>query len=122
MKAINILFAVITAFISITSANAQFGKETINDHTKTQTIKVYGECGMCKKRIEKAALSVQGIQAANWDVDSKMLTIKYDQLKSEVAENAEKKIASIGHDTEKLRADDTAYQSLPECCHYQRKQ
>ena len=27
-----------------------------------------------------------------------------------------------GNDTEKFKADDLAYQNLPDCCHYQRKQ
>ena len=51
MKTIKILFATIVACITFQSVNAQSGKETLNDRTKTQTVKVYGECGMCKKRI-----------------------------------------------------------------------
>jgi periplasmic mercuric ion binding protein len=121
MKTINILFAIIIAFIAIPSARAQSGKETINVHTKSQTVKVYGECGMCKKRIEKAASAISGVESATWDVVSKMLTVKYDLLKPEAVDSAQRNIASVGHDTEKFRAEDAAYESLPECCHYQRK-
>ncbi|MBS1974107.1 MAG: heavy-metal-associated domain-containing protein [Bacteroidetes bacterium] len=88
---------------------------------KTTTIKVNGECNMCKKRIEKAALAVDGIQAAVWDVDTKMLTIKYDESNPAMEENVQKNIAAIGHDTEKYMAPDSAYNNLPGCCHYQRK-
>ena len=122
MKTIKILFATIVACITIQFALAQSGKETINDRTKTQTIKVYGECGMCKKRIEKAAFTVEGVKSAGWDENTKLLTLKYDLLKNDVVDNVQKKIASVGHDTEKYMADNAIYQKLPECCHYQRKQ
>jgi mercuric ion binding protein len=122
MKTIRTLFAGILVFMVFQSANAQTGKEAINNHTKSETIKVYGECGMCKKRIEKAAASVEGIQSASWNEDTKMLRIKYDQFKKEAVDNVQKKIAAAGHDTEKYTATDSAYQSLPGCCHYTRKQ
>ena len=33
----------------------------------------------------------------------------------------QKKIAEVGHDTEKYSADDKVYENLPGCCHYKRK-
>lgn len=122
MKTIKILFATIVACIGLLSAHAQSGKEPINNRTKTIAIKVYGECGMCKKRIEKSASGVEGIQSADWDENKKTLTIKYDLFRKDAVDSVQKKIASVGHDTEKYRADDAAYQTLPNCCHYQRKQ
>jgi mercuric ion binding protein len=44
---------------------------------KTESVKVYGNCEMCKSRIEKA-LTVDGVKKADWDVDTKMLTVTYD--------------------------------------------
>ncbi len=32
-----------------------------------------------------------------------------------------KKLASVGHDTEKYKADDKAYNALDECCKYERR-
>ncbi len=122
MQNIKSLCAIIIAFITFHAVNAQSQKETLNSHTKTEKIKVYGECVMCQKRIEKAALSVDGVQSANWDEDTKSLLVKYDILKKDEIDNVQKKIASIGHDTEKYKATDAAYQSLPDCCHYARKQ
>lgn len=122
METIKVLFASILAFIVFQSASAQSGKETINRRTKTETIKVYGECGMCKKRIEKAASSVAGVQSASWNEDNKMLTIKYDLFKKEAIDNVQKKVTAVGHDTQKYTAADTTYQKLPGCCHYVRKQ
>ncbi|OJW31534.1 MAG: hypothetical protein BGO54_13815 [Sphingobacteriales bacterium 46-32] len=122
MKTIKILFASIFAFLAFQSANAQSGKEAINNRTKTETVKVYGECGMCKKRIEKAASSVEGVQSASWNEDTKQLTIKYDLFKKDAVDGVQKKVAAVGHDTEKYSADNATYQKLPGCCHYQRKQ
>ena len=86
-----------------------------------QIIKVYGECGMCKARIEKAAAAVEGVTSAVWDETTKDLTLKYSQSTKEAVDSVQMKIASIGHDTEKYSADNAAYQKLPDCCHYERK-
>jgi copper chaperone CopZ len=125
MKKIKIFLAVFIAISTLQFANAQSDKATardaFNNHTKSQTIKVYGECGMCKHRIEKAALTVDGIKSAIWDVDTKMLLVTYDSFKKTAIDSVQKKIASVGHDTEKYSATNTAYNSLPDCCHYARK-
>ena len=38
---------------------------------KTEKFKVYGNCSMCEKRIEKAALAVDGVSKADWDKETK---------------------------------------------------
>ena len=40
------------------------GMSSVFAAAKTEKIKVYGKCGMCKTRIEKAAKSVQGVNKA----------------------------------------------------------
>jgi len=122
MKTIKILFAIIVAFITTQSAYSQSDKTQRTIGIKTQTIKVYGECSMCKKRIETAAAKVDGVNYAYWNEDSKTLTIKYSVFKKDVAENVQKNISAAGYDTERFTADNTVYNKLPECCHYQRKQ
>ena len=122
MKTIKILFAIIVAFITTQSAYSQSDKTQRTIGIKTQTIKVYGECSMCKKRIESAAAKADGVNFVSWNEDSKLLTIKYSIFKKDIAENVQKNISAAGYDTEKLTADNTAYNKLPECCHYQRKQ
>lgn len=87
---------------------------------KTENVKVYGECGMCKKRIEKAVSSIEGVKKAEWNVDTKMLTVTYDENKTSL-DNIQKKAAFVGHDTEKYSADNAVYNKLPGCCHYERK-
>ena len=86
---------------------------------KTDSIKVNGECGMCKSRIQKT-LKIDGISAATWNTETKMLTVTYDPA---IITNDEiqKKVAAVGHDTEKYRAEDAVYNKLPGCCKYDRK-
>ncbi len=86
---------------------------------KADTIKVSGECGMCKNRIEKA-LKMPGIIAADYDPDTKLLAVKYNPDKI-TNDKIQKKVASVGHDTEKYRAEDSVYDKLPGCCQYERK-
>ena len=79
--------------------------------SNTDTIKVYGECSMCKSRIQKA-LKLEGISAAEWDTDTKLLTVTYDPGK--ISNNEiQKKVTAVGHDTEKYKADDKVYDKLP---------
>lgn len=86
---------------------------------KTDTIKVYGECGMCKSRIQKT-LKVDGISAATWDTETKLLTVTYNP-KTISNDDIQKKVADIGHDTDKYQTDHNVYDKLPACCQYERK-
>ena len=89
------------------------------DMSKTETIKVWGNCDMCKERIEKA-VKVDGVSKASWDSKTQMLSVVYDPSKTN-SNDIQKKIAAVGHDTEKFKADDKAYAKLDDCCQYERK-
>lgn len=86
---------------------------------KTTSFKVYGNCAMCKKRIEKAA-NIDGVSKAMWNVESKIVTIAYDSNKVG-DQDIQKRIAQAGHDTQDFTAPDTTYNKLPGCCQYNRK-
>ena len=88
-------------------------------HDETSTFKVFGNCGMCKNRIQ-TALKVKGISQADWDVESKMLTVSYDP-KVITLDEIHKKNAAVGHETEKVMTDDKTYKNLMGCCQYERK-
>ena len=111
----NILAIILAAIVSLITFNA-FSNPM---HEETATIKVYGNCGMCKNRIE-TALKVKGISKADWDVKSKMLTVTYDPHVVTL-EEIHKKVAAVGHDTEEVKADDKTYKNLMGCCQYERK-
>lgn len=96
-----------------------FASTTSFAQSQTDTIKVYGNCGMCKNRIEKT-LKVEGVTSAVWSPETKLLIVSYDTAK--ISNDAiQKKIAAVGHDTEKYVADDEVYSKLPGCCLYKRK-
>ena len=87
---------------------------------KKETFKVYGNCDMCKKRIETAAMSVDGVISADWNKETKMLDVTYDESKTDLRKIHEA-IANAGHDTDTVKAGDEAYDKLPACCKYERK-
>ena len=110
MKSIQVITSFIFLFVFALNANAQ---------TKTSTFKVSGNCGMCKKTIEGAAKN-SGATYASWDVDSKVMTVKYASAKTSV-DKIQKGVADAGYDNEKFTGSDVAYSELPGCCKYDRK-
>ena len=88
---------------------------------KTEKFKVLGNCGMCETRIEKAALSVDGVSKAEWDKESKQLEVVYDDKKVDV-HKIHMAVAKVGHDTEMHKANDDVYNKLPGCCKYDRSE
>lgn len=86
--------------------------------TKTETLKVSGECGTCKKKIETAAKKA-GASYAIWDKETKELTIKYDSKKT-TTNKIETAIAAAGYDTPDVKATEEAYKKLDDCCQYER--
>lgn len=92
--------------------------ETLSETTKE--FKVFGNCGMCKTRIEKAASSVEGVAMAEWNQNTKMLKVTFDSNKIEVLD-IHKAVAKVGHDTEKVKTEDDVYNKLHGCCKYERK-
>jgi mercuric ion binding protein len=85
---------------------------------ETNTVKVYGNCGMCKTRIEKAAKDA-GATKAEWNEDSKMLTVQFKSGKTSI-EKIQEQVALVGHDTGSFKATESVYESLPGCCKYDR--
>jgi mercuric ion binding protein len=86
--------------------------------TKTETIKVNGECGTCKKKIESAAKQA-GATYAVWSIDTKQLKVKYASTSSNTAK-IEQAIANAGYDTPDFKATEEAYNKLDDCCKYER--
>jgi periplasmic mercuric ion binding protein len=113
-----IIIAVLAVVFGVTSC-AQTNDHSKKATTKTETFKVWGNCEMCKARIEKAA-QINGVSKAEWSSETQILTLVYDPSKVK-SDDILKKIAAVGHDTEKFKADDKAYNKLPSCCQYDRK-
>ena len=86
--------------------------------TKSESIPVSGNCGMCKKHIETAAKKA-GAATANWDKGTKVLTIKYNSSTTNAAK-IQQSVAAAGYDTRDFKAADAAYNKLDACCQYDR--
>lgn len=110
MKTYKLIPAFVFALLISTALFAQTTKETI---------KVNGECGMCKKKIEKAA-KASGATVASWSPETKVLQVSYSTKKTS-SDKIQKAIAAVGYDTEKYTATEEAYNNLDECCKYERK-
>ena len=123
MKSIRLIISVLALSLFSVTASAQahdHSKATVaGDTVKTETFKVWGACGMCKTRIEKT-VKTEGATAASWDSKTQLLTVTYNPAKTG-KEALSKKLAAAGHDTEKFKAPDEVYNSLPGCCHYERQ-
>ena len=124
MKKVILSMAVIAA-LAFTSCKNEARKEikTTSTEVSAATIKtnltfgVRGNCGMCKKTIEDAANSVEGVASAIWDVDQKKIDISYDDSKID-AVVIHTAIAASGYDTEQVAGNEEAYDGLPGCCKY----
>jgi len=109
-----------TKMLSLVVGLLLIGSLPVMANNKTEKFKVYGNCGMCETRIEKAALGINGVLSADWDKDTKIIKVVFDESKTDL-EKIEKAIADVGHDTEKFSASNKTYDELPGCCHYERK-
>jgi uncharacterized protein YxeA len=110
MKQVLSMIAII--LLSITTTFAQI------KNSKTETLKVYGNCEMCKAKIEKAGTQ-KNVSKTVWDDETATATITYDAKKTNT-DAVLKKIALVGYDSEKFLAPDAVYAKLPGCCKYER--
>lgn len=89
----------------------------LGQELKTEKFKVYGNCGMCENRIESAISGLEGVTKADWDKETKMAEVSFDESKVKL-DDIHKAIAKVGHDTEKEKASDEVYNGLAGCCKY----
>ena len=103
----------ITLLLSVTIVSAQI------KNAKTETVKIYGNCDMCKMTIETAG-NLKKMAKVEWNKDSKMATLTYDSTKTSQDEIL-KRIALAGYDSDKFLAPDATYDALHGCCQYERE-
>jgi copper chaperone CopZ len=70
MKSFKYLFTIVMLITSF-DVTAQ-----VKNKDSTVSFRVSGACEMCKERIEKS-IKIRGVRSADWNVDSKMLTLVY---------------------------------------------
>jgi copper chaperone CopZ len=112
MKTISKIMIVLVVMLSSTITKAQI------NNAKTDNVKVFGNCGMCKKNIEKAG-NVDNVAQVNWDKETKMAVVNYDSKKTSLDEIL-KRIAASGYDSDAFQASEASYKKLHQCCQYDR--
>jgi hypothetical protein len=112
-KSISKILVAIGALLSLTACNAQI------KNSKTEIVKIYGNCGMCEAKIEKAG-NIKNVAKVDWNGDTKMATISYN-AKLTNQDAILKRIANAGYDSDKFLAADNVYSKLHDCCQYDRE-
>ncbi|NVJ89644.1 MAG: cation transporter [Flavobacteriaceae bacterium] len=116
MKKIILLTILSVLTLSLTA------QEKKKDKNAKVTFEVDGICGMCKKRIETAALKTNGVKFALWNVKTHQLNLIMDERKTDVL-TVQKNINKVGHDIilehgKKMESTLDAYNSVHPCCKY----
>ena len=119
MKTVKIIIVALLATVLGFNSYAQMHDHSKMATTKTETLKVSGNCDSCKARIEKAA-KLDGVSKAEWDAKTNILSATFDPAKTNM-DQISRKIAAVGHDNSRMKTDDKAYSALPDCCRYDRK-
>ena len=110
---------VMPAFMGVSMLMSCGSSQTTNDSLAKAEFKVYGNCGMCEKTIEGSLNGKDGIGEADWDKETKMITVSYNAEKMD-EDKIKEKIAGVGYDTDSQRAKESVYNDLPGCCQYTR--
>lgn len=113
MKQLILFSALVALFFSCASTQTGSGSKI------TSTLKVYGQCGMCKEKIETELSYTPGVSFGEWNTETKELTVRYNPKKITL-DKIKQVLADIGYDSETHRASDEAYNKLHHCCKYER--
>ena len=121
------LYLILITTILIISCENNKKTETITVKHQTSitnpeiSFGVRGNCGMCKTTIQKAALSVDGVEEASWDIQTKVLDIRTKSNLDSITIKIHNAVAKSGYDTELVLANSEDYNNLPGCCQYNRE-
>lgn len=125
MKSLKIMSALLAAFLFVGNLSAQntsgLKKKTAVAAAvalQTERFQTLGNCGMCEKKIEAAALAA-GAKTADWDSEKDLLTVVFEAEKTS-KDAIQKAVAEVGYDNAGYKAPDEAYKKLHGCCQYDR--
>lgn len=86
-----------------------------DDKEKEVKIKTSAICEMCKERIERNLAFEKGVKEATLDVETKVVTVKYNPSKTDVSK-IKSNITKTGYDADEVAATTEGYNKLPSCC------
>ena len=73
------------------------------------------KCKTCVRTIKDALASVDGIESADVNLDSKSATVKFIPAKMDIGK-IELTISQAGYDADNVKRDSTAHENLAVCC------
>lgn len=105
----------LTMLLSISPlAQAQKMKKESVDGYKVE-IQTSAICDMCKYTLEKDLAFEKGVKKATLDLETKVMTIVYNEKKTS-PEKLRNRINKVGYHADWMPRDATAYEKLPMCC------
>ena len=93
----NIILTISIFLIAFTMQSQEKQQEVKKDKNAKVVMNVDGICGMCKKRIETAALKTKGVKFAIWSTKTHQLNLIIDERKTDVSA-IQKNILAVGND------------------------
>lgn len=76
---------------------------------------VDANCQICQERIEKAALSVNGVCSAHWNIADGKLDLLFDSSLTDL-NKISIAIAQVGHETNLHKANKESQDKMEDCC------
>jgi periplasmic mercuric ion binding protein len=81
----------------------------------TLRIKTSAVCETCKEAIEHNLSFEKGVKSSSLDLDTKIITVVFNKEKTN-PEKIRAAIVKTGYDADSLKADERAFNKLPDCC------
>jgi len=107
------IFIMAVLLVTATATQAQI------KNAQTDTVKVFGNCGMCEATIEKAGSETK-TSKTDWNQETGIAVITYDAKKTSL-DAVLKNIARSGYDNVNYLAPTAVYDKLHGCCKYDRE-
>jgi len=73
------------------------------------------KCKTCVRTIKNALASVDGVESAEVNLETKSATVKFTPAKLDIGK-IELAISNAGYDADNIKRDSTAFENLSECC------
>jgi periplasmic mercuric ion binding protein len=105
----------LSALAALLTTGFSFTAQATGDPIKEVKVKTSAICEMCKSRIERNLSFEKGVKEADLNVDTKVVTIRYDAAKTDLSK-LKAVIVRTGYDADELPADTKGYAKLPSCC------
>jgi len=119
MKTLTYVGVVLMIFLLSAGVDSAYSQQRRGQSLVNTEFKALGLCGMCKTRIERAAMSVEGVRQATWNQAKQMVAVRFDSTRTN-QEAIERAIARAGHDTQNFITDEKTYSNMYHCCKYPR--